>query len=131
MCPGVRDLYDEDPEAFGLAVWDLTIGFSPLVTRDDEATEANASIPCSGIECRGRGMGSTRSCCCRNAAADAAACCSNEACIGCCDNLECDDTCALGDYFCVCGQTGYVCETEGGDASLDFDGMGQDPLNGK
>lgn len=70
---------------------------------------SNWSPRCYEYDVRGSGVGDTRSGCCNEASLDANYQCSNGYCWGCCYRDSCDAWCALGDYFCMCGVTGYAC----------------------
>jgi hypothetical protein len=64
---------------------------------------------CGGLTVRGDSVSNTRSQCCLSARMEADLLCWNNWCTGCCRFLECDAACGIGDYFCVCGITGYAC----------------------
>jgi hypothetical protein len=76
---------------------------------------------CHNLGCRGTAVSDTRSWCCREANSRLQGCCSNAACWGCCETLGCDATCALGDYFCFCGQSGLSCTGINGGPPSTFD----------
>lgn len=66
-------------------------------------------VECTGSRNRGDSVSGTRSGCCENANDEVQGECWNSKCAGCCETLSCDAVCALGDYFCSCGVTGYEC----------------------
>jgi len=72
-------------------------------------TASNWSPRCYEYDVRGASVGDTRSGCCTEASFDAGYQCTNSYCWGCCRLEPCDAWCAAGDYFCMCGMTGYAC----------------------
>lgn len=66
-------------------------------------------VECTGSSNRGDSVSGTRSDCCEKAGDEVQGECWNSRCAGCCETLSCDAVCALGDYFCSCGVTGYEC----------------------
>jgi len=75
----------------------------------DQGYVVNVYCPCTGPWKRGEAVASTRSWCCYYATNNVNVKCWNRWCIGCCQLLECDAACLIGDYFCVCGRSGREC----------------------
>lgn len=80
-----------------------------------EAATSRAVQAASGCRCSVRGVrdggwGSSRSHACYWATNNVNVKCSNRWCIGCCRLLpRCDCACAVEDYLCHCGRTGFYC----------------------
>jgi hypothetical protein len=75
----------------------------------DQGYVINVYCPCTGPWYRGEAVASTRSWCCYYATNNVNVKCWNNWCIGCCQLLECDAACLIGEYFCVCGRSGRAC----------------------
>jgi hypothetical protein len=106
-----------DAELAGIVAADLSAASyeasptqQPTNSCSSEAPAApDQEISCSGIWCRGFGIGVSTSICCQESWQDASNCCSNLACWGCCSFLDCDFHCGLTRYFCFCGTSGRSC----------------------
>ncbi len=107
------DTHARTLELLAAAMTDLTtlLGEPPTsdFTQDPGPGGGDGTAACNGGSFRGWGMGSARSFACASATNDANIQCWNRYCIGCCRFAECDAVCALGDYGCSAGRTGWSC----------------------
>lgn len=109
----VEAILSQDLRRVG-ALWaDLSRKPAPLAAQECKHERTNWWEPgdteCSGVWHRGFAMSTTRSDCCWGAHVSANHACNNRYCWGCCFHLDCDAACAIGDYFCFCGQSGRAC----------------------
>lgn len=79
------------------------------ICTDDIRVAPKVHCPCTGPWNRGDAVADTRSWCCYQATNEVNVKCWNQWCIGCCQLLECDAACLIGDYICVCGRSGREC----------------------
>lgn len=94
--------------------WTMLLGAiaSDITNRGSPEVVSASAISCNYSQgVRGQGTAASRYFACYRAKQDAAVKCWNSCCIGCCDYLssDCDCLCLVGDYFCVCGITGFPC----------------------
>jgi hypothetical protein len=120
----VQQIFGDNSAAVGLGAASLAVG-APQTTswidnEDPPVLDEVPGVSCDGPRCRGQALSAARSHCCSQAHAEAAACCTNSACWGCCRTWSCDGMCALGDYFCSCGQSGTACSPDDAGNGLVF-----------